>query len=176
MKPIRSVARALVASALVVAPLALAQPPSSNPLDAVPEKLPFDVPYGPPISLDQARKAIDAGLAEARKRNWTMAIAVVDSGTNLVAFERMDNTQIASVAVAQHKARTAAEYRRETKAFENAIQLSNFHYVLTLDDVMASRGGIPVVEGGKIVGAVGCSGGTGAQDEVICKAALAGLK
>ena len=68
------------------------------------------------------------------------------------------------------------KYRRETKAFENGIQLSNLHYVMTLDDVIASRGGIPLIEGGKMIGAIGCSGGTGSQDEVSCKAATGSMK
>jgi len=73
----------------------------------------------------------------------------------------------ASIAIAEHKARTAARYRRPTKAFEDAVQ-HGVAYITTLDDVIASRGGIPLVEGGKIIGAVGCSGGTGSQDEAIC--------
>ena len=105
-----------------------------------------------------------------------MNVAVVDSGGNLVAFKRMDNAQLASISIAEHKARAAAKYRRETKIFENAIQLSTFHYITTLDDVIASRGGIPLVEGGKLIGAIGCSGGTGSQDEAVCKAGAASLK
>jgi len=147
-----------------------------NPLDAVPEKMPFDVPYGEPIALDRADVAIKAALAEAKKHNWKLNVAVVDSGGNLVAFQRMDGAQLASIQVAEHKARAAALFRRETKAFENAIQQSNYNYVMTLDGVIASRGGIPIVADGKIVGAIGCSGGTGSQDEVVCKAGLDSLK
>jgi uncharacterized protein GlcG (DUF336 family) len=83
----------------------------------------------------------------------------------------MDGAQLASIAISQHKARTAARYRRPTHAFEDAVQKFGFNYILTLDDVIASRGGIPLIEGGKIIGAVGCSGGTGSQDEVVCSAA-----
>jgi uncharacterized protein GlcG (DUF336 family) len=140
-----------------------------NPLDNVPDKMPFDVPYGVPISLDRAEAAISAAVAESKKRGWKMNVAVVDAGGNLVAFQRMDGAQLASISIAEHKARAAAKYRRETKIFENAIQLGNLHYIATLDDVVASRGGIPLVEGGKLVGAIGCSGGTGSQDEVVCK-------
>jgi uncharacterized protein GlcG (DUF336 family) len=88
----------------------------------------------------------------------------------------MDGAQLASISIAEHKARDAARWRRETKVFENAIQLTNFNYIITLDGVIASRGGIPLVEGGKIIGAIGCSGGTGSQDEVVAKAGAALIK
>jgi glc operon protein GlcG len=147
-----------------------------NPLDAIPEKMPFDVPYGAPISLERADAVLSAAVAESKKRDWKLICAVVDSGANLVSFKRMDGAQLASISVAEHKARAAARYRRETKVFENGIQLGNFHYLATLDDVIASRGGIPLVEGGKIIGAIGCSGGTGSQDEVVAKAGAAIVK
>lgn len=152
------------------------QAPPANPLDAVPDKMPFDVPYGAPISLERASMAIAATLTEARKHEWKLNIAVVDSGGNLVAFQRMDGAQLASIQISEHKARAAVSFRRETKVFENAIQVNNSSYVMTLDGVIGSRGGIPLVEGGKIVGAIGCSGGTGSQDEVACKAGAAPLK
>ena len=151
------------------------QPPAPPPypLDDVPEKMPFDIPYGTPISLERAMAAITATAAEARKHDWKLCIAVVDSGANLVAFERMDGAQLASVQVAEHKARTSATFRRETKVFEKGIQQSGNLYVMTLDGMIGSRGGIPLVEGGKLIGAIGCSGGTGSQDEVACKAGVA---
>jgi glc operon protein GlcG len=147
-----------------------------NPLDAIPENMPFDVPYGAPISLDRAEAAISAAVAEAKKHHWKLNVAVVDSGANLVAFQRMDGAQLASIAVSEHKARASATFRRETKVFEEGIQLKQNYYSLTLDGMVASRGGIPLVEGGKIVGAIGCSGGTGSQDEVACKAGAATIK
>jgi len=149
------------------------QPIAQNPLDIVPEKIPFDVPYGPPITLDRAQAAINAVVAEARKRDWKMNVAVVDSGGNLVAFQRMDGAMLASIQIAEHKARAAATFRRETKFFENAIQINNLNYLMTLDGVVASRGGIPLVEHGKLIGAIGCSGGTDSQDEVVCRAGVA---
>jgi uncharacterized protein GlcG (DUF336 family) len=85
----------------------------------------------------------------------------------------MDVALLGSIAVAQHKARAAVKYRRPTKAFEDAVQKSDLKYLLSLDDVVASRGGIPLIEDGKIVGAIGCSSGTGSQDEAICTAAAA---
>jgi uncharacterized protein GlcG (DUF336 family) len=150
--------------------------PSGNPLDVVPDKMPFDVPYGAPIALERATVAINAAVAEAKKHDWKLNVAVVDSGGNLVAFQRMDGAQLASIQISEHKARAAVTFRRETKVWENAIQASGFHYVLTLDGVIGSRGGIPIVEGGRIVGGIGCSGGAGSQDEVACKAGAAALQ
>jgi uncharacterized protein GlcG (DUF336 family) len=151
-------------------------PPPANPLDAVPENMPFDVPYGAPISLERAQRAIAAAVAEAKKHNWKLNVAVVDSGANLVAFQRMDGAQLASIAISEHKARAAASFRRETRVIEDGVQLKQSYYTLTLDGVIASRGGLPLVEGGKLIGAIGCSGGTGSQDEVACKAAAATVK
>jgi glc operon protein GlcG len=146
---------------------------SSNPLDVVPDEIPFDVPYGLPISLDQAQEVIHAGVAEAKKRNWKMNVAVVDSGGNLVAFQRMDGAMLASIQIAAHKARAAATFRRPTKVFEDGIQLMHLNYLLAFDGIIASRGGIPLVERGKIIGAIGCSGGTDSQNEVVSKAGAA---
>jgi uncharacterized protein GlcG (DUF336 family) len=164
------------AAVLVASPIGAQTPPAPNPLDNVPDKMPFDVPYGTPISLERAEAAIAAAVAEARKRDWKLNVAVVDSGGNLVAFQRMDGSQIASIQISEHKARASAVFRRETKIFENGIQQSNLNYLMTLDGVIASRGGIPLVEGGKLIGAIGCSGGTGSQDEVACKAGAATVK
>jgi uncharacterized protein GlcG (DUF336 family) len=152
-----------------------AQQPPPN-LDTIPETMPFSNPYGTPISAQRAQSLIQAAAAEAVKKGWSMNIAVVDSGANLVAFLRMDGAQLASISIAQHKARTAAKFRRPTRAFEDAVQKSDYKYMLSLDDVIASRGGIPLIEAGKIIGAIGCSGGTGSQDEVVCTAAAALVK
>ena len=150
--------------------------PAVNPLDAIPDKMPFAEPYGAPISLDKAQAAIAAAVAEAAKRGWPMNVAVYDSGANLVAFSRMDGAQLASIAIAEHKARTAVKYRRQTKLFEDLVVQRQFNYILSLDDVIASRGGIPLIADGKIVGAIGCSGGAGSQDEVVCKAGAATIQ
>ena len=101
---------------------------ASNPLDVIPDEMPFDVPYGPPISLDWARTVIDAAVAEAKKRNWKMNLAVTDSGGHLVAFQRMDGAMLASIQIAEHKARAAATFRRPTKIFEDGIQLMQLNY------------------------------------------------
>lgn len=171
--------RAWVSAVLLVAGTAHGQQQAApsqpqNPLDVIPEKMPFDVAYGAPIPLARAQAVIAAAQAEATKRGWKLNIVVTDSGGNLVAFVRMDGAQLASIAISEHKARVAVMFRRETKAYENAVQSGNL-YTLTLDGMIASRGGIPLVEGGKIVGAIGCSGGTGSQDEVVAKAGAAAL-
>ena len=137
---------------------------------------PYNIPYGTPVTLERAQAAIAATLAEAKKRDWKLNVAVVDSGGNLVAFQRMDGAQLASIQISEHKARAAAQFRRETKVWENGIQVNGFNYVTTLDGVIASRGGIPLVEEGKLVGAIGCSGGTGSQDEAACKVGAALFK
>jgi len=166
----------MIALALGVSASRAQQAAPANPLDAVPEKMPFDVPYGAPIVLERALAAIAAAVAEARKHDWKLNVAIVDSGGNLVAFQRMDGAQLASIQIAEHKARTAAMFRRETKVFENGIQQSNYTYILTLDGVIGSRGGMPLLEAGKLIGAIGCSGGTGSQDEVACTAGVTALK
>lgn len=153
--------------------IAAEAPPVSNPLDVVPDEMPFDVPYGPPISLNRALAVIQAAVAEAKKRNWKMNVAVADSGGNLVAFQRMDDAMLASIQIAQHKARAAATFRRPTKVFEDGINLMHLDYLLAFDGIIASRGGIPLIENGAIIGAIGSSGGTDSQDEIVSKAGAA---
>ncbi len=153
--------------------VAIEAQPTSNPLDVVPDEMPFDVPYGPPISLDRAQAAIDAAVTEARKRNWKMNVAVSDSGGNLVAFQRMDGAMLASIRIAEHKARAAAMFRRPTKVFEDGVQLMHLNYLLAFDGIIASRGGIPLIDRGVLIGAIGCSGGTDSQDEVVSNAGAA---
>jgi len=172
----RLIALALIAGFVSIAADSRAQQqPAANPLDVVPDKMPFDVPYGPPITLERAQAVIAATAAEAAKHDWKMDIAVVDAGGNLVAFSRMDGAQLASIAVAEHKARTAATFRRETKIIEERVQ-AGYPYLLSIDGIIATRGGIPLIEGGKLIGAIGVSGGAGSQDEVCAKAGVAALK
>ena len=143
-----------------------AQPPSGGTADGTP----FDIPYGTDINLETARKLIAAVEAEAAKHRWKMNIAVVDTHGDLVHFSRMDGAQLASVTISQGKARTAVRFRRESRLFYNAFETGH-PYVSTLDPgLIASPGGYPLVEGGKIIGAIGCSGGTGDQDAAACKA------
>jgi uncharacterized protein GlcG (DUF336 family) len=144
-----------------------------NLLDVIPDEIPFDVPYGAPISLAQAQAVIQAAVAEAKKRNWKMNVAVADSGGNLVAFERMDGAMLASIQIAQHKAKAAVTFRRPTKVFEDGIQLMHLNYLLAFDGMIASRGGIPLIDRGVIIGAIGSSGGTDSQDEVVSEAGAA---
>jgi glc operon protein GlcG len=145
----------------------------SNPLDVVPDEMPFDVPYGTAISLARAQAVIDAAVAEATRRNWKMSISVVDSGGNLVAFQRMDGAMLASIQIAEHKARAAATFRRPTKVFEDGINVMHLNYLLAFDGVIASRGGIPLIDEGTIIGAIGCSGGADSQDEIVSEAGAA---
>jgi glc operon protein GlcG len=148
------------------------QPAAPYPLDVIPEKMAV-IPYGPPITLGRAQAAVQAAIEEANKRSWPMNIAIVDSGANLVAFARMDSALLASITIAEHKARVAVKFRRPTKALEDAVQKLDYKYILSLDDVIATRGGIPLIEDGKLIGAIGVSGGAGPQDEVIANAGAA---
>lgn len=132
--------------------------------------VPFDIPYGTPVNLETARKLVAAVEAESVKHRWKMAVAVVDTHGELVHFSRMDGAMQGAVNVAQGKARTAALFRRETRLFYNAMETGH-PYVATLDrTIVASPGGWPLIEGGKLIGAIGCSGGTGDQDAAACKA------
>jgi glc operon protein GlcG len=171
--PMHKLTAAIGAAWLLAGAASAQQPPAPPNLDAIPDQMPWATPYGPPISADKAQAAIAAAAAEAKKRGWALDIAVVAGAGYLIAFLRMDNAQIASIAIAEHKARTAAKFRRPTKVFEDAVQKGGLNYIMTLDDVIASRGGIPLIEDGRLIGAIGCSGGTGSQDEVVCQAGAA---
>ncbi len=147
--------------------------PAANPADVIPDTMPFATPYGAPISLSRAQAAIGAATAEADKRGWAMNVAVVDSGANLVAFAHMDGAHLAGIMIAEHKARAAASFRRPTKVFEDAIQKSDNRTLFSLDGIIALRGGIPLIEDSKLIGAIGCAGGTSTQDEAACLAGAA---
>ena len=121
--------------------------------------------YGMSITVEPAKKAAAAAIAEARKNNWTMAIAVVDTAGNLVYFEKMDGTQNGSVNIAVEKARSAALFKRPTKTFQDGLAQGGVGLrLLGLPGAVPVDGGIPIVEGGKIIGAIGASGGTSDQD------------
>jgi len=148
----------------------------ANPNENLPEKATF-MPYGEPIKLDQAKKAAEAALADATKRGWPMCIAVVAPSGDLVYFLKMDDCQYASIAIAQHKAKAAATFRRSTVNFERLLGRGPFFsYLTTLDGVIASRGGNPIVVNGKIIGAIGVSGGTGSQDDAVSQTGVAAVK
>jgi len=157
-----------------------AAPPSASasapPAASVPERIPYDIPYGSPVALDVAKHLLALAEAEARKHDWKMNIAVVDPHGELVAFERMDGAQYASVEISQNKARTSARFRRETRVFYNQFE-SGHSYIATFGpSLVASPGGFPLIEDGKVIGAIGCSGGTGDQDAEVCKAAASAVK
>jgi glc operon protein GlcG len=130
--------------------------------------------YGASINLETARKVATAAAAEGKKNGWTVAVAIVDTAGDLVYFERMDDTQVASSQVAQDKARTAVRFKRPSKAFEEALTSGRLA-VLGLPGVTPLEGGIPLLVDGKIVGAVGVSGVTSQQDGVCAQAGVDAL-
>jgi glc operon protein GlcG len=134
-------------------------------------------PYGAPVSTENAKKIVAAALAEARNNKWNMAVAIVDSGGHLVYFEKSDLVQFISIDIAQAKARTAVGYRRPTKAFQDDIEKGGVGLrYLSFPEAIASEGGELIVVDGRIVGAIGVSGGTGAQDGQVARAGLAALR
>jgi glc operon protein GlcG len=163
-------AMAVMASPILAQSPAPATPPAQPSSGGTSDAMPFDIPYGLSIGLERAKQVMAAAEAEAKKRNWKMNIAVVDTNGELVHFSRMEGAQIASGSISVGKARTSARFRRESRAFYNAYE-SGHPYVSTLDPTLvASPGGFPLIEAGKLIGAVGCSGGTGDQDAAVCKA------
>ena len=133
-------------------------------------------PYGAPIGLADAKKVADAAVAEVAKVGSAPdAIAIVDHGGFLIYFERMDNTQLGSVEIAIEKARTAALFRRPSKAFEDALSGGRMA-ILGLRGALPLEGGVPLISGGKLVGAVGASGGTGQQDGQVAQAGASAIK
>jgi glc operon protein GlcG len=132
--------------------------------------------YGQPgVTLEQATKAVDAAVAEAKKNGLLMAVAVVSNSGFLVHFSKMDQTQFASVQIAMDKAKAAAQFRRPTKVFEDRAN-GGSPSVLSLHGVVASEGGIPIMRDGKVIGAMGCSGGTSQQDGATCKVGVDTIK
>lgn len=133
--------------------------------------------YGTNIGVDAARKVATAAVAEAQKNGWTMAVAVTDTGGNLVYYEKMDNTQIGSANVSVGKARSAVLYKRPTKAMQDALAAGGEGWrILALEGAVPVEGGLPLMMEGKIIGAIGLSGGTSAQDGLAAKAGVDALK
>ena len=133
--------------------------------------------YGPPITLEVAKKVVAGAEAEAKKNNWNVVIAVLDSGGNLVLLQRLDGTQIGSVEVAREKAFSAVAFRRPTKVFEDLVGQGGANLrLLRLSGASPLDGGIPIIVDGKLVGGVGVSGVTGAQDAQIARAGIDALK
>ena len=134
-------------------------------------------PYGAPINGENAKKAAAAALAEARKNNWNMAAAVVDPAGDLVYFEKLDGTQAASVNIAVDKARSSARFKRPTKALQDVLAAGGEGLrLLALQGAVPVDGGVPILIDGKIVGAIGLSGGTSAQDGQCAAAGAAVVK
>jgi glc operon protein GlcG len=133
--------------------------------------------YGAPINAENAKKAAAAALAEAKKNNWTMAASVTDGNGALVYFEKMDGTQTGSVDVSLGKARSAALFKRPTKAFQDVLAAGGEGWrILALQGAVPAEGGLPLLMDGKVVGAIGLSGGSSAQDGVAAKAGMEALK
>lgn len=133
--------------------------------------------YGTSINLDDAKKVAAPAVAEARKNQWAMVIAIVDISGDLVYLERMDDAQVGSVDVAISKARSAARFKRPTKAFQDALAAGGEGLrILALQGAVPVDGGVPIAMGGRIVGAIGVSGGTSAQDGQVAAAGVAALK
>ena len=130
--------------------------------------------YGTPVTIDQAKKIAAGVIAECHNNKWNVAVAVVDTHGGLVYFERMENTQTASLDIAIMKARVGSNYRRPSRVFADVIAKSG-PAVMTLPGVVASPGGLPIMVGGKVIGGVGVSGVTGDQDEQCSKAGLAAM-
>ena len=160
---LKSVLKGIVAVALMLcSTLAMAQ---------------MAIPYGLSVGVEEAKKVAAPALAEARKNNWLMAVAIVDTSGNLIYFEKMDGTQIASANIAVDKARSAAQFKRPTKALQDALAAGGDGLrILGLPGAVPVEGGIPLVAGGKIVGAIGVSGGTSAQDAQCATAGAALMK
>ena len=134
-------------------------------------------PYGESITLAQAKQVADAALAPAREHGWTMVIAIVDPGGHLVYLEKMDQTQVGSVGIAQDKAYSAAIYKRPTKTFQDRLASGGAGMlVLRLRDAIPVEGGLPIIVDGKLIGALGVSGGSSAEDEVCAKAGASALE
>src|SRR5271169_3091316 len=167
---LKNVVRSIVATMILLCGLTMGRAQTPAPAQA-------PSPYGANVSLENAKKAAAPALAEAEKNHWNMAVAIVDTSGNLVYYEKMDNTQLGSANVAVDKARTAALFKRPTKAFQDSLAAGGDGLrVLSLKGVTAVEGGIPLIMDGKIVGAIGVSGATSAQDAQCSKAGADVLK
>ena len=127
------------------------------------------------ITIEAAKKAMAAAEAEARKNNWNVAIAIVDAGGNLILFQKLDDTQLGSVAIAIGKAKTAVNFKRPTKALEDIVA-GGRQVFLALEGITPLQGGLPVMADGKLIGAVGVSGVMSSQDEQVAQAAISALE
>jgi glc operon protein GlcG len=169
MRMARLLSLALVATVVVAFAPALAQQPVAPP--------PPQIPYGPPISLEQAKKVMAGAEAEAMKNKWNVVITVLDSGGHVVALHRLDGTQLGSIEAARQKAYSAVLYRRPTKVFQDLVAQGGANLrLLSLAGASPLEGGIPIIVNGTIVGAIGVSGVTSEQDAQVAKAGADSLK
>jgi len=137
---------------------------------------PPSTPYGLPISIDAAKKVMAAAEAEATKNNWGIAVAIVDSGGNLVMLHRLDNAQLSAARIAEAKARTAVEFRRPTKALEDAVAGGGVGLRVLTFGASVAEGGVPIIADGKVVGAIGVSGVASHQDAQVADAGAKSIK
>ena len=169
----RMLARGCAAALALAISAGAALVPLSSPVSAQQPAAMTNAPYGPPITLDQAKRAMAAAELEATKNSLQVAITILDSGGNMVMFHRFDNTQISAVTVSEGKARTALEFKRPSKALDDAIAGGGAGMrLLALKNITPIEGGLPMLIDGKIVGAIGVSGALSAQDSQIAKAGV----
>ena len=167
----------IVVGSLLAATPVLAQAPADSPItQPVLDIMPFDIPYGTPITLATAHKALAAAEAEAAKHNWKLVCAVAEPTGDLIAFDKMDGAQYASIQIAPEKARAAARFRRATKVFADAVNKNGTIGTLGIPGAITAEGGFPIVVGGKLVGAIGCSGAIGNQDATAAWAGVDAVK
>ena len=169
MRMVRRLSLVVVTVVLLASLPVAAQQPVAPP--------PPQIPYGTPISLEQAKKAVAAAEAESRKNHWNMVIAVLDTGGHLVMLERMDGVQLGSIGAAEDKAYSAVMYRRPTKVFQDLVAQGGANIrLLGLRGASVLEGGIPIIAGGQLIGAIGVSGHTSEQDAQVAKAGADALK
>jgi uncharacterized protein GlcG (DUF336 family) len=132
--------------------------------------------YGPPIAFDTAAKVMDAAQTEANRHDWPLVIAIVDSTGHLVMLHKLDQAQFGSIAIAQHKAETALNFKRPTKAFQDLVAGGGIGTrVLSMPNAIALEGGLPIFIDGRIVGAIGVSGMRSSEDAEVARAGIAAL-
>ena len=164
-----ALACALVAFALAAGPGLQPSSPLARAAGATP-------PYGPPITLEQAKRVMAAAELEAAKNSWQVAIAILDSGGNMVMFHKVDNTQLASIGASEGKANTALRFKRPSKALDDAIAAGGAGLrLLAVKDITPLEGGLPVMLDGKIIGAIGVSGALSSQDAQVARAGVAAV-
>jgi len=172
MTTFKMLAAACVAALATISIAAAQQPPGAAPTPATPAPAAAPpLPYGPPITTEKAEKASAAAKAEAQKNNWPVAISIVDSGGHLVVFSRMENTQTASIAIAHGKAKTAVEFRRPTKFFQDQLATGGAAVrFLAVPGLTPLEGGVLIVSDGKIIGGIGVSGVASSDDAIVAMA------